>query len=385
MNILAVFISLPHPARVRCGRVQISFTPHLPKIQRDLRTNAPHDRSPLPLFPSNWHVIKYAAMLKAEAYPNLDLLRALAVLFVLFDHTATALGFHTVGYVRFEWLGRTGVLFFFVHTCCVLMMSLERDSNITRFCLRRAFRIYPLSIAAVICAIPIVSLHPWEWISNLGLIQNLTFARDSFGSIWSLPLEVQMYFFLPFIFWFARKSIWIPLGLFAASTAIARWQPHHVARASVLAFAPCFIPGVLAYWMFRNATPRLSAWFVAPAILTITFVFLLRPNWTFSAWSACLVLALLIPLFEQGTNVIVNRCGETIAKYSYGIYLTHSVLLLWMTLTWKVLPLYLFAVALLSWGCYHAIEGPLIRVGKQMTASKQKRPLPEPELSPGEA
>lgn len=304
-------------------------------------------------------------MLKAEAYPNLDLLRALAVLFVLFDHTATALGFHWIGYAGIEWLGRAGVLFFFVHTCCVLMMSLERDSNITRFYLRRAFRIYPLSIVAVLCAIPIVSLRRWELVSNLGLIQNLTFARDSFGSIWSLPLEVQMYFFLPFIFLSARKSIWIPLGSFAASIPIALWQPHHVARASVLAFAPCFIPGVLAYWMFRNIMPRASAWFVGPAILAITSIFLLHPNWTFSAWSACLVLGLVIPLFEQGRNAIVNRCAETIAKYSYGIYLSHSVLLLWAALTWKILPLYLFAVALSSWACYHAIERPLIQVGKR--------------------
>jgi peptidoglycan/LPS O-acetylase OafA/YrhL len=320
-------------------------------------------------------------MLKSEAYPNLDLLRALAVLFVLFDHTANALGFRWIGYVSIEWLGRAGVLFFFVHTCCVLMMSLERDSNIPRFYLRRAFRIYPLSIVAVLCAIPIVSLHPWEWISNLGLIQNLTFARDSFGSIWSLPLEVQMYLFLPFMLWFARKSIWIPLGLFAASIPIALWQPHHVARASVLAFAPCFIPGVLAYWMFRNIVPRVSAWFVAPAILATTSIFLLHPNWTFSAWSACLVLGLVIPLFEQGRNAIVNRCAETIAKYSYGIYLSHSVLLLWATLTWKILPLYLFAVALSSWGCYRAIEHPLIQVGKRITTRKQKCQLPEPDLS----
>jgi peptidoglycan/LPS O-acetylase OafA/YrhL len=320
-------------------------------------------------------------MLKEEAYPNLDLLRALAVLFVLFDHTATALGFHRVGYVRIEWLGRTGVLFFFVHTCCVLMMSLERDPDITRFYLRRVFRIYPLSIVAILCAIPIVSLHPWEWIANLGLIQNLIFARDSFGSIWSLPLEVQMYFFLPFILRFARKSIWIPLGLFVGSIPIALWEPHHVARASVLAFVPCFLPGVLAYWMFRNCMPRFSAWFVAPAILAITSVFLLHPNMRFSAWSACLVLALVIPLFQQGRNAIVNRCAETIAKYSYGVYLSHSVLLLWITLTWKILPLYLFAVALLSWGCYHAIERPLIQVGKQMTTSKQRCELPEPKLS----
>jgi peptidoglycan/LPS O-acetylase OafA/YrhL len=45
------------------------------------------------------------------------------------------------------------------------------------------------------------------------------------------------------------------------------------------------------------------------------------------------------------------------------------------------LPFYLAAVALLSWGCYYAIERPLIQVGKRATTSKQKCQLQEPELS----
>jgi peptidoglycan/LPS O-acetylase OafA/YrhL len=56
-----------------------------------------------------------------------------------------------------------------------------------------------------------------------------------------------------------------------------------------------------------------------------------------------------------------------------------------MTLTWKILPLYLLAVALLSWGCYRAIEHPLIQAGKLMTTNKQKWPLPDPELSARQA
>jgi peptidoglycan/LPS O-acetylase OafA/YrhL len=57
--------------------------------------------------------------------PNLDMLRACAVLMVLFDHT-----FQSVVHAseRVAWIGRLGVLFFFVHTACVLMMSLEQQA-----------------------------------------------------------------------------------------------------------------------------------------------------------------------------------------------------------------------------------------------------------------
>src|ERR1700722_3087929 len=149
---------------------------------------------------------------KSGMIPNLDFLRACAVLFVLVDHTLNSLGIHAIGGSDMNWLGRTGVLFFFVHTCCVLMMSLDRyqgDALFSAFYVRRAFRIYPLSIVAVLAAMMpphALALRPWEWLSNLALIQNLTFGRDAFGNIWSLPLEVQMYLFLPFIFLLVRRS-----------------------------------------------------------------------------------------------------------------------------------------------------------------------------------
>src|ERR1700691_3391124 len=63
---------------------------------------------------------------KSSDLPNLDMLRACAVMMVLVDHTFQAVIKHSV---RLTWLGRCGVLLFFVHTSCVLMMSLDRHKS----------------------------------------------------------------------------------------------------------------------------------------------------------------------------------------------------------------------------------------------------------------
>ena len=316
-----------------------------------------------------------SAKVKSSLIPNLDLLRACAVLFVLVDHTLFSLGVHWIWKRDMEWLGRLGVLFFFVHTCCVLMSSLERHKGsglVWRFFVRRGFRIYPLSIVAVLLVMMgphAPALRTSQWLSNLGLVQNLTFSPDAFGSLWSLPLEVQMYFFLPFIFlWMRRsKAIWPLLGLFVISIPLALWQPYHVSRASVLAFVPSFLPGVMAYWLFRQRWQRLPGWGVPVLIGLITVAFLVRPGWNFPAWTACLALGVAIPLFRQISSAAVNRVTFQLAKYSYGIYLSHSLLLTWMHPTWKTVPLYLLLVAAASIAAYHAIEHPLIRLGQHFT------------------
>jgi peptidoglycan/LPS O-acetylase OafA/YrhL len=84
---------------------------------------------------------------------NLDVLRAMAVLSVLFAHSTEVMTFGSDALrdtldVR---IGRFGVLLFFIHTALVLMMSLQRNSSTSRFYIQRVFRIYPLS------------LFLWQW------------------------------------------------------------------------------------------------------------------------------------------------------------------------------------------------------------------------------
>ena len=97
-----------------------------------------------------------------EIYTNLDALRSLAVLSVVIQHlwhqcvdVHLCTYSHTVNDVL-STLSFTGVMFFFVHTCLVLMLSLQRSPEYKRgaaFLVRRAFLIYPLSCATVLVAI----------------------------------------------------------------------------------------------------------------------------------------------------------------------------------------------------------------------------------------
>src|SRR4030088_949687 len=89
---------------------------------------------------------------------NLDVLRAIAVLLVLFDHVGVFLNRSRGALESFWFIGNTGVIIFFVHTSLVLMRSLERTRarglrgwvRAGDFYIRRAFRIYPLAITTVL-------------------------------------------------------------------------------------------------------------------------------------------------------------------------------------------------------------------------------------------
>jgi peptidoglycan/LPS O-acetylase OafA/YrhL len=317
-------------------------------------------------------------MNKSSDLPNLDILRAGAVSMVLFDHTFQAFAFKSV---RIAWLGRLGVLFFFVHTCCVLMMSLERQmqssqKSIWVFYLRRFFRIYPLSIAAVAAAWLFHRhfLDVFGWLANFALIQNLTRSPDAFPGVWSLPIEVQMYIFLPLLFLLATRLTGIaPLvGLWVCFFILALVQSFFSHQLNLLTFAPCFIPGVIAWMLFSKQRPQLPAWGWPIFLITLIATFEVRPNWNLRSWFVCLALGLFMPLFAQSTNTLLNRGTFLLAKYSYGIYLGHSVLLLCIKPTCRILPLYIAAVFLFAWLGYICIEQPMMQFGRRLTSKRSQ-------------
>jgi peptidoglycan/LPS O-acetylase OafA/YrhL len=323
--------------------------------------------------------------------PNLDILRSIAVLSVFLTHVlqATAglkVGEHFAYGVETSALGHVGVMLFFVHTSLVLMQSLERTGAklsgwplVRHFYIRRAFRIYPLSVCLVLLCV-VFSIPPnalnvtyrWfgvTWMStHILLVQNLTNYSPVSSPMWSLPFEVQMCLVLPLIFLFLRapgNSSGLPL-ICVTGLLLGLFYP-------LCRYFPCFLAGVVAYQLVGTWRPRFPAWLWCPAIAFAVALYVAAP---FSDESLlkdviiCVAVGLSIPLFHANRGVIAAVASQ-IAMYSYGIYLCH-VPLLWLLYRKLAIPGWqrgiwlVLATGLVSVACYRAIESPLIRMGTRI-------------------
>jgi peptidoglycan/LPS O-acetylase OafA/YrhL/glycosyltransferase involved in cell wall biosynthesis len=352
-------------------------------------------------------------------YTNLDLLRSFAVLSVVAAHLwHGCVDFHLCAYSAttnqlLHNLSFTGVMFFFVHTCLVLMLSLHRapaEHRTRRFLIRRAFRIYPLCWAAIFIAfltgltdLPATTLRFFSFhdiLVNLLLVQNIFRSAPSIiGPLWSLPWEVQMYLLLPlFYFVLRRYERWLPalpLWIGAAMLAFVVTHPGFPRSFHAAVFPPLFIGGMVAYQLLHRQYKSGASVRKLPAFLWPLFVLALFAaqgalvGWKSfeSPWGAllnaciCLALGLAIPAFNDLKARWIVWPAEKIAKYSYGIYLLHVPALLVIFRAFPSLPLafkapaFLFLTVLLAVTAYDAIENPLIQLGKRLTQPAQKKHL----------
>lgn len=327
--------------------------------------------------------------------PNLDLLRTLAVVFVVVSHLRYFVGWHGETVYSLETLGRLGVAIFFVHTTLVLLMSLQRTGETAgAFFIRRALRIYPLACSVVVLtALPglfgAVPLDVGQFASNLLLVQNLTGHASAPQPLWSLPYEVQMYLFLPALFVFSRRG-WRPMAVLCAGALLAALGlAAGGVEVRLLRYVPCFLPGALAFVLLQRA-PRfgpgaLFALVLAGVLLLPALVAAGVPE-TPLFWGFCLVLGITIPQCRQVESQRLASVGKVIATYSYGIYLTHVIALGFAFAggrsgwpQWLVLAVML---PLLAWVSYRVIERPGIALGRctaaAFTARGSRRPAQQP-------
>ena len=324
--------------------------------------------------------------------PNLDVLRAVAVSCVLGSHIVTAM---RPIVINDNWFGGFGVALFFVHTALVLMWSLERRPNTLDFYVRRAARIYPLSMVVVLAVVathaPVETYHEGgsffvylspsykQVLTHFFLVQNLFSDNFLIYPMWSLPVEVQMYIVLPALFFFVRsnQARW-PLLLF---WGVAAGFDHHIFGPQIVNLAvsvPYFLPGVIAYAGFLLTRAVLPGWSFVLALAAITWIGGHAGTWD-RAWIPCLALGLLLPYFKQLRQGVFTKICWQIARYSYGIYLLHPFAL--------VLAFYVcrnsgrvvqFSVlfgslAILSVAAFHLIEAPFMRWGAKVAAAAARR------------
>ena len=335
--------------------------------------------------------------------PNLDLLRALAVIFVVVSHWPFSLP-ASITY-HMQALGLLGVAIFFVHTCLVLMLSLRRQTaefgerrRAVIFFVRRAFRIFPLSVVVVLTVSLLAltggdSSQPGpssaQIISNLLLVQNLT-GHDSIpAALWSLPFEVQMYLFLPALYFIStfglrsRRYILL-LWLMVVASVIVAWRlgwNYHLIK-----YVPCFIPGVIAFTQWDSTRRRVSPSVLFSFLLIVAMIYpyfvAKGVSETLLAWPVCLALGLLLPVCNDVKSIALSGFGRLIAKYSYGIYLVHGPCIAFTfyyldsSSTLIQCAVFVIVCGLLSFIAFHVIERPGVAFGTKISRSLVAKKAP---------
>jgi peptidoglycan/LPS O-acetylase OafA/YrhL len=272
------------------------------------------------------------------------------------------------------------------------MWSLERKPHILDFYIRRIFRIYPLAIASILVLV-VLHIPTMQNINgdtyfqmpglkvftaNILLIQNVLGGSNVIGVLWTLPLEIQMYFLLPFLFFYPAELRGLASPTPMTVTVVYARSAFPVDSNSFVVCIPYFLSGVIAYVLFGKVRPRLPALLMPPLVLLMLCGFMFRPSWR-NGWWLTLLLGITIPLFRPIRMRWLAASSHHLAKYSYGIYLIHPFCI---TIGINVLHNYnlvvrisaiVLSMVVIVVPTYHFLEKPMINLGARFAANLERQ------------
>jgi peptidoglycan/LPS O-acetylase OafA/YrhL len=300
-----------------------------------------------------------------ERLPELDSLRAIAALAVLFFHYTVGyervVGPHTRPVPNVEW-GHFGVELFFVISGFVIAWTLKRSSSLAEFALGRFARLYPAYLAgATITAIVIFGfgfnpLHietsdiAWNAIIGLPELANANYLDASY---WTLGVEVSFYVMAAaFTSAFPKTRFEIfCLAWLAVSLAIRAFLPGH-ARFQLLlvsSYSPLFVAGAMLFALSPAMKPDRLTLATLLAAIAVCFVgsgaSWLRPA---NGAGLCLFVGLVFAATTGRLAVLKCRPLVVVGQASYSLYLIHQIVGYWVILNFERLgipPLVAIAIA----------------------------------------
>ena len=289
-------------------------------------------------------------------YPQLDGLRAMAVLLVLTNHMSDLAIPHVVRYL--STLGWIGVDAFFVLSgfliTKILLSSEPGFRTFGLFVLRRTLRTWPLYFAVLLmayCALKGTAAgNETNWTQHLFFLQNYTpeFAARSLGPTWSLCIEEHFYFLWPFLVFLLPRRVLVGVlpAVFVALPLLRYWGLHHGFTFKQLytetqfhldgLVAGSLIALIVSWGIFRVRT---LTWigYGALAMGTAASIAGFWRSWSvtfgsnvvfgFSSLAAGFAGLLLLLLHGQPSIVVKFfslRPLRYIGRISYGIYLLHD-------------------------------------------------------------
>jgi len=242
------------------------------------------------------------------------------------------------------------------------------------------------------------------------MVQNYNAAGDAWAgqwlsnpSLWSLPVEVELYLVYPIFFWLLRR-----MGARTALSAAALGSL--IAGILSATIWPWLMANFLLYWLIwcggawlaelytARRLPKWSAahWIVFGAAMGTGFfatlkkwdVALLNYVWAVAGWLLFL-WGLIQPEKTQRTNSRILQALAFVGTFSYSLYLIHYPFFRISGEAWKkffggkpsnVLIPYCFAglAVFLAWGFYRLIEAPSHRLARDLAGKRKEKAIATP-------
>ena len=340
--------------------------------------------------------------------PRLESLRGIAALAVAWGHANSAFvyqnlvpAFETLNYWTFQaFPAGAAVVLFFVLSGFVLGRSLQRDANVTRFIVRRLFRIFPALWVGVLVTyvlqITVASSFDQrlvtEWFTNVflrpqtvaDLFRNMVLAKKSIDPvIWSLIPEVVCSFLLPALVWLHQRAGWQGRAAILAGLATA----GHYAGSEAIQYLVAFYSGFSL--PTEVIAPRLNTWQRWTTGAIVGWLLLSLGNsygvpYTSNMREACTAGAVILIsaiVAAPGAFTFLNaRPLRFLGRVSFSFYLLHLPSLFFLSAmaqfvtgsvpqnSYSAMVLALLSIGLAAWLAalaYRLVELPGIRVGKR--------------------
>ena len=348
--------------------------------------------------------------MSASRFINIDGLRAIAALSVLFEHMLGDLlrraspgsgdvYLHAGRIVEDFSFGRFGVVLFFLISGFVVPFSLKGDSALGRFAITRVCRLYPAMWVALLM-LGMLSWHTDEWPGLAVMLANMTMAPTLFGKPWMS--EIYWTLFIELIFYFMIALIYklgILRNVLALSAISVGLIASTVAPSVMTSFAGVKVPllyaGFHLSFLFSGLLIRLSlvegtrgaggaalaicALQVA-SIVVIADLSIERADRFIIGGLHPILLAYVAAFLVFGASVITDRPRTRwlarIGKISYSIYLFHWIVNVQvygvrpLTGTWTDLLTMAICLALvlaLALAVYTLVERPMIALGHRLS------------------
>lgn len=356
-------------------------------------------------------------MQATKRYAYIDVLRGLAALMVVYQHTAevtanyatthmngveqSIIGFFT----QVIGIGELGVCIFLMISGFVVPFSLLKYTSnpLRHFAAHRFFRLYPAYWLSIPLGVIFVVWrlgtqyggHDVNWmtvLTNFSMLQTFFGVDDVMGQYWTLALELVFYVLCATLFYFRRLDSFKSMMGLLILIFLTREASRHLLAAGSHAFGVLTMFRYLDFMFFGILYRR---WLLdgnrkagSQAIWMLLFTFLcfgaisnIRSfaGGDYFALKTQLTHLVAIAIFVLCTKLVQpsNRIGTFLGKISYSIYLFHPVIFYPLFAFWfqssplaRYPHLFIFLSAgltiLISSITYYLIEKPFIAMGNRI-------------------